>query len=183
MQPKRLLNPGPRWKSQPLYGEQNTRVAHVEITPADPDFGKLISPRGSGADQRSFRGRDFNNFAPRIGFAYQLESKTVIRASYGIFYQGTFLLPTGATPEENPPYYLQVNIPTQTSSPTSLVPIRDGFAPAALNPTVLDGRSLAAVWPYTWSDGVTNQWNINVQRSLPENSLLSVAYVGSNTVH
>jgi hypothetical protein len=163
--------------------EQNNRVANFEINPADPSFGKLITPRGGGADQRSFRSRDFNNFAPRIGFAYQLDTKTVIRAGYGIFYQGTFLLPTGATPEENPPYYLQVNIPTAVSSPTSLVTIRDGFAPGALNPTVLDGRSLAAVWPYNWSDGVTNQWNINVQRSLPKNSLLSVAYVGSNTVH
>ena len=181
--PKLTLNIGLRYEYQSPYVEQNNRVANFVINPADLDFGKLISPRGGGTDQRSFRGRDFNNFAPRIGFAYQLPSKTVIRASYGIFYQGTFLLPTGATPEENPPYYLQVNIPTQTSSPTSLVTIRDGFAPGALNPTVLDGRSLAAVWPYNWSDGITNQWNFNVQRTLPGNSLLSVAYVGSNTVH
>ena len=181
--PKLTLNIGLRYEYQSPYVEQNNRAANFVINSSDPSFGKIIAPRGDGSDQRSFRGRDFNNFAPRIGFAYQLDTKTVVRASYGIFYQGTFLLPTGATPEENPPYYLQVNIPTATSSPTSLVTIRDGFAPGALNPTVLDGRSLAAVWPYTWSDGVTNQWNFNVQRSLPKNTLLSVAYVGSNTVH
>lgn len=48
---------------------------------------------------------------------------------------------------------------------------------------MLDGRSLAAIWPYTWSDGATNQWNFNVQHSLPWNSLVSLAYVGSNTAH
>ena len=112
-----------------------------------------------------------------------MTDKTVIRAGYGIFYLGTFSLVTGATPDYNPPFYLQVNIPTQAAAATSAHIIRDGFSTNALNPTVLDGRSLAAIWPYGWSDGTMNQWNFNVQHSLPWNSLVSVAYVGSNTVH
>ena len=101
----------------------------------------------------------------------------------GFFYLGTFALVTGATPDYNPPFYLQVNIPTQAAAANSAHVIRDGFSGNALNPGVLDGRSLAAIWPYGWSDGTMNQWNLNMQRSLPWNSLLSVAYVGSNTVH
>ena len=31
------------------------------------------------------------NFSPRVGLAYQLNSKTVIRAAYGIFYNSTFV--------------------------------------------------------------------------------------------
>jgi hypothetical protein len=124
-----------------------------------------------------------NNFAPRIGFAYQATKKTVLRGGYGIFYQGTFALVTGATPDYNPPFYLQTDIPTPAAAASSLHIIRNGFSANALNPGVLDGRSLAAIWPYNWADGVTNQWNFNVQRTLPWNSLVSVAYVGSNTVH
>ncbi|MEX2262933.1 MAG: TonB-dependent receptor [Bryobacteraceae bacterium] len=181
--PKLTLNLGLRYEFQSPYVEQNDRVANFVVDPSDPEFGNLIFPRGDGVEERSFRQRDFNNFAPRIGFAYQLTSKTVLRGGYGIFYLGTFSLPTGATPEYNPPFFLQVNIPTQAAAANSVHIIRDGFQPDALNPTVLDGRSLAAIWPYNWSDGTTNQWNFNIQHTLPGNSLVSLAYVGSNTVH
>ncbi|MBI3281039.1 MAG: TonB-dependent receptor, partial [Acidobacteria bacterium] len=181
--PKLTLNLGFRYEYQSPYVEQNNRVANFVVDPSDSAFGSVIFPRGDSAEQRSFRRRDLNNFAPRIGFAYQLTGKTVVRGGYGIFYLGTFSLVTGATPDYNPPFYLQVNIPTQAAASTSAHVIRDGFSSNALNPNVLDGRSLAAIWPYAWSDGTTNQWNFNIQRSLPANSLVSLAYVGSNTVH
>jgi outer membrane receptor protein involved in Fe transport len=179
---KLTLNLGVRYEYQSPFVEQNDRVANFVIDTADPAFGTVIFPRSDSIEDRSFRKRDFNNFAPRIGLAYQLDSNTVIRAGYGIFYLGTFTLPTGATPDYNPPFYLQVDIPTPAAASTSAHIIQNGFSALALNPNVLDGRSLAAIWPYPWSDGTTNQWNINVQRSLPGNSLVSVAYVGSNTV-
>jgi len=181
--PKLTLNIGVRFEYQSPYVEQNDRVANFVVDPSDAGYGTVIFPRGDSVEQRSFRKRDLNNFAPRIGFAYQANSKTVIRGGYGIFYLGTFSLVTGATPDYNPPFYLQVNVPTQAAAANSAHVIRDGFSGNALNPGVLDGRSLAAIWPYSWSDGTMNQWNLNVQRSLPWNSLLSVAYVGSNTVH
>jgi hypothetical protein len=180
---KLTLNLGVRYEYQSPIVEQNNRVANFVIDPADRGFGTVIFPRGDGVEQRSFRRRNFSNVAPRVGFAYQLTPRTVIRGGYGIFYLGTFTLPTGATPDYNPPFYLQVNIPTQAAAAASAHIIRTGFASTALNPDVLDGRSLAAVWPYSWSDGTTNQWNFNLQHSLPWNSLVSVAYVGSNTVH
>jgi hypothetical protein len=179
--PKLTLNIGLRYEYQSPYVEQNDRVANFVISRTDPDFGKIIFPRGDSVEQRSFRKRDLNNIAPRVGFAYQLSDKTVLRGGYGIFYLGTFSLPTGATPDYNPPFYLQVNIPTQAAAATSTHRIQDGFSANALNPTVLAGRSLAATWPDSWSDGKTHQWNVNVQRSLPGNSLVSLAYVGSTT--
>ncbi len=180
---KLTLNLGMRYEYQTPYVEQNDRVANFVVDPADRGFGTIVFPRGDGVEDRSFRRRDLNNLAPRVGFAYQAGRKTVIRGGYGMFYLGTFTLPTGATPDYNPPFYLQVNIPTQAAASTSAHVIRDGFSPSALNPTVLDGRSLAAIWPYSWSDGTMNQWNLNVQHSLPWNSVVSLAYVGSNTVH
>jgi hypothetical protein len=61
--------------------------------------------------------------------------------------------------------------------------IRNGFAATALRPDVLSGRTLFNSWPYDLPDAMTHQWNFNLQRSLPGNSVLSAAYVGSNTVH
>ncbi|HTM51705.1 MAG TPA: TonB-dependent receptor, partial [Bryobacteraceae bacterium] len=181
--PKLTLNLGFRWEYQSPYVEQNNRAANFVIDPKDAAFGTIIFPRGDSVEERSFRRRDLNNFAPRVGFAYQASPKTVVRGGYGIFYLGTFSLVTGATPDYNPPFYLQVDITTQAAAATSAHIIRDGFSSAALNPNVLDGRALAAIWPYTWSDGSMNQWNLNVQHNLPWNMLVSLAYVGSNTVH
>ena len=152
--PKLTLNLGVRYEYQSPYVEQNDRVANFVVDPADSGFGTVIFPRGDSVEQRSFRRRDLNNFAPRVGFAYQITDKTVIRGGYGIFYLGTFALVTGATPDYNPPFYLQVNIATQAAAATSAHIIRDGFSSNALNPNVLDGRSLAAIWPYSWSDGI-----------------------------
>src|SRR5258705_6417787 len=46
----------------------------LKFTPANSQFGKsLVKP-------------DKNNFAPRVGFVYQLSSETVLRAGYGRFY-------------------------------------------------------------------------------------------------
>ncbi len=44
----------------------------------------------TGGYGRALRTPDHNDFAPRVGLAYQLDSKTVIRSAYGIFYNSTF---------------------------------------------------------------------------------------------
>lgn len=180
--PKLSLNLGLRYEYQSPYVEQNDRAQNFIIDPDDARFGTLI-PTGSGVEGRSFRKRDLNDWGPRIGLAYQVTPKTVIRAGYGIFYVGTFRLPVLADPTANPPFYLQNDIRTQVASATSQVVVRDGVPPDALNPDVIRGRSLVGVWPFNFRNGMTNQWNFNVQQSLPGNSLISLAYVGSNTVH
>ena len=180
--PKLSLNIGLRYEYQSPYVEQNDRAQNFIIDPDDARFGTLI-PTGSGVEGRSFRKRDLNDWGPRIGLAYQVAPKTVIRAGYGIFYVGTFRLPVLADPTANPPFYLQNDIRTQVASATSQVVVRNGVPPDALNPDVIRGRSLVGVWPFNFRNGMTNQWNFNIQQSLPGNSLISLAYVGSNTVH
>lgn len=179
--PKLSLNIGLRYEYQSPYVEQNDRAMNFIIDPEDSRFGTLI-PTGSGVEGRSFRKRDLNDWGPRVGLAYQVTPKTVIRAGYGVFYVATFRLPVLADPTANPPFYLQNDIPTQAASSTSRVVIQDGVPPDALNPDVIAGRSLVGVWPFAFPNGTTHQWNFNIQQSLPGNSLVSFAYVGSNTV-
>lgn len=179
--PKLTLNLGLRYEYQSPYVEQNDRANNFIIDPDDSRFGTLV-PTGSGVEGRSFRKRDLNDWGPRVGLAYQVTDKTVIRAGYGVFYVATFRLPVLADPTANPPFYLQNDIRTNVASARSEIIIRNGVPADALNPTVIAGRSLVGVWPFNFPNGTTNQWNFNIQQSLPGNSMFSAAYVGSNTV-
>ena len=117
---KLTFNLGIRYEYQTPYVEQNDRAANFIIDPSNSAFGTLV-PTGSGAEGRSFRKRDLNDWGPRIGLAYQLNDKTVIRAGYGVFYVGTFRLPVLADPTANPPFYLQNDLPTAAGAANSRI--------------------------------------------------------------
>ena len=55
---------------------------------ANFDLGtrKLVLAKDGSIEDRALRKMDWNNFAPRIGLAYQVTKKTVIRSGYGLGY-------------------------------------------------------------------------------------------------
>ena len=79
MTPKLTVNLGVRYDYATWPYEGADRMTNLDpitgqkFTPANSDFG------------RSLVQSDKNNFAPRIGLAYQVNSNTVVRAGYGRF--------------------------------------------------------------------------------------------------
>jgi hypothetical protein len=110
------------------------------------------------------------HYAPRIGLAWQVMNKTVLRAGGGIFYdrfQGNpvfDMLPN--PPSTNRPqfYYGQLN-----AIPPSSAGI---YFPASVNGFDKNGQV-----PTTYN------WNLSVQRELPYNVLFDIGYVGSLANH
>ena len=181
---KLTLNLGVRYEQQTQYTEQNLRVSNFIWEPGDPNFGTLVEPTPGSRFGESFIQRDKNDWAPRVGFAYQLDDKTVVRGGYGIFYLGNFVLSATRDPSANPPFFLIADTPTNSQAATSNMIVREGFPADLLDPSApLDGKAMFGAWPDSFPNGMTNQWNINVQRTLPGNALFSIAYVGSNTVN
>jgi hypothetical protein len=128
---------------------------------------------------------DRNNFAPRIGLAYTPrwgkflfgDQKTVIRAGYGVFYDGLFtniLDNTAATP------------PNATGGTITGGAGRgqadslEQLANVLPNPT---GEALIDTIPRNLVNPVTQQWNLDFQREIPGKMVLTVAYVGTRGTH
>jgi hypothetical protein len=180
---KLTLNLGMRWEYQPPFVERNNRLANFVTDPGLPGFGTIVRVQGDGVEQRSFVRRDLRDFAPRVGLAYQVTPSTVIRAGYGIFYDTNVQTPFSDLPVSNPPFYVQSDFPTANQSAVSSLTVRSGFPPSALQSSSLAGLALFSAWPYAMPIGITNQWNINIQRTLPGNTVLSAAYIGSHSAH
>jgi hypothetical protein len=149
----------------------------------DPSTGQIFTPENSPFG-RSLVRSDKNNFAPRIGLAYQLASNTVVRAGYGRF----FILFERAGSEDQ----LALNLPflvnnvvgaTNTTSTVNNIRLQNGFNlsldPSAVNPLTVRVR---AVNPEARMP-LVDQWNIGFQHLLPGNMVVTVDYVGTKGTH
>jgi hypothetical protein len=127
---------------------------------------------------------DKNNFAPRVGLAYQLTPRTIMRAGYGRF----FMLFERAGSEDqlalNLPFLVQNNVTAANNNSTANnIRLRTGFN-LSLDPSSVDPRlvRLRAVNPEAVDPSI-DQWNIGIQRLLPGNMVITADYVGTKGTH
>jgi len=126
---------------------------------------------------------DRNNWAPRLGLAYQATPKTVLRAAYGHFFGASPHMAHGTVG----PFGFRTENPWVTSldgiTPFNLLrnPYPQGFRPspgAAEGLLTQAGANLQGVLRDTVTP-YTMQWNLNIQRELPSGTVLEVAYVAN----
>ncbi len=122
--------------------------------------------------------RDPDNFAPRFGFAFRPFSgnKTVVRGSYGVFYNVN-MLNNLTESSKNIPFSAGIN---EINNP-GIVRIRMSSATVS-NVAATSAREVLAV-PDNYGVGDVQQWTLNVQRVLPGAMVLEVGYVGSKSSH
>ena len=138
---------------------------------------------GSG-DHHLWNGEN-NNFLPRIGFAYQLDDKTVLRGGYGMFYDtiGVNRSPviqsgfTSTTPiQASLDNGLHFVATTANPFPNGLIPP----AGASGGLTTYLGQSLA-VYPTKRTQPYSQRWTASVQRTVKD-VLMEVSYVGNKAI-
>ena len=176
--PKLTFNLGLRYDYATWPYEGRDRLTNL-----DPLTGQLFTPANSPYG-RSLIQPDKNNFAPRLGLAYQWNDETVLRAGYGRFYM---LFERAGSEDQlalNLPNLVQNNVTAANNNSTANnIRLRTGFN-LSLNPASVDPRlvRLRAINPEAVMPSI-DQWNLGVQHRLYGNLVVTADYVGTKGTH
>jgi outer membrane receptor protein involved in Fe transport len=132
---------------------------------------------------------NWKEFAPRVGVAYQVTPKTVVRAGYGWSYSlGTFGSTFGHNVTQNPPVLANQNLNRANpfsgvftlaqgpTAPQTVTPNINGSVPL---PVGISGKARPALFVMP----VTYTYNATVEQQLTNKVVVSAGYVGNQTRH
>ena len=189
------VNYGLRWEYYPIFAHDHYgAVRYDQATYTVLIGGEGGTPWDTGASASK------KGFAPRLGLAYRLGSKTVIRTGYGITIdpdnmrnqRNAFpsVLNQDFTPANS---YMFVTTPgvthasLRTGIPAGTAPdITSGkFTPStvASSTTYLPTTNIAASFPQDMNRGYIQSWNFFLQRELSKTMTAEAGYVGTHAVH
>jgi hypothetical protein len=193
---KLTFNLGLRYELVTPPWEQNNHLANF-----DPTTDTLIQASSGSLYNRSLLNIDKKDLAPRFGFAYQLDPKTVIRGGYGIGYMHYFRFGGESTLGYNGPYIVDATInqtpPDQLTGATQQLCTSLTENPATCFRTTQSGyqtnfataqnfstleaqtRYIPRIFPAAY----VQAFHLTVQREIMKNTTLEVSYVGSHALH
>ena len=173
---KLTVNLGLRWEYNEWPHHRRGRMGGFDSidgnfywTSKNPITGAAANIRNTIAEPQ------YMNFAPRIGFAYRMMPRTVVRGAYGIFYNP----PAGwewSTGRGNWPFSLSDNltgINIAGARPTRADQFFGSFDPAKVAPSAQHTIARDLQTPYM------QNWNIGVEHQLTQTLLLEMNYQGS----
>ena len=189
--PKLTVNYGLRWE---IYYPQ-TVTGKDKGGWLDIHTGEMLVAGENGVSLRGPIENSFKNLAPRLGIAYQIDSKTVVRMGYGrSFDVGMFGSIFGHSVTQNLPV-----LGTQSLQPSNnwdqVFNLSTG--PQPLDPsTILDQQPLGPTGNHLFPNGIrawiypdrmrlptVDAWNATIQRQITSTFSLEAAYVGNKGTH
>ncbi len=189
--PRLTLNLGLRWEAEGALAQSDkaglgwdvassTMLVSEQATnrPAIESFYRNIRPEIAVrfVPQVAPYDTDWNNFQPRIGFAYSLLSKTVIRGGFGIYFDSP-QIQSMASSNDFAPNTLR---PIWTANPT--VPDL-GYNPEGNTAAENTLRTAPlTIFPFisrNFPYGRVHQWNLSVQHQIGSSFVLETMYQGS----
>ena len=191
---------GLRWEYYPIYSHD-----HYGAVRFDPTTLNILIGGEGGVPWDTGASANKKNFGPRLGAAYRLGQKTVIRSGYGISidpdnmrnqrnqFPSTIL--QDYTPLNTYQFVSYVGVPN--SDGASQVKLSDGI-PAANLPNITVGTIKpstvssattylptigTATFPANFNRGYYESWNFFVQREFSSTLVAEVGYAGTHGVH
>lgn len=162
--PKLTLNLGLRYEFQRYPREIHGRAEFFDFATAQ----EIVTGHGVRPE---IVDPDYNNFAPRVGLAYQLNKNTVMRAGGGIYY---------STDNANELQFEIVGAPFYSSQ--TITSTKPDIALGNLFPTAGVG---AAFNPFTLNlhnrTPYVSQWTFDIQHTFASNNFVEIGYTGSTS--
>ena len=178
------LNLGARYEYVTPYFESQDRMSNF-----DPATNTIVAATDGSIGDRALVDPDRNNFAPRLGFAFQVSRDTVVRGGYGLGYIHFNRLASAGLLATNFPVVTRATV-TQSTTQTvggvsQPVPLctgdqfsgcfrttQQGYAPNLPNNVVLH-------IPRDTPAGMTQSYHVSVQRQFTPSLIVDLGYVGN----
>jgi len=179
--PQLTLNLGLRYEFSTPPVEGRNHIANF-----DPDGnGSLIFAHPGSLASRALVDTDTRNFGPRVGFAYSLAARTVLRGGYGIYYTSFERFGSEDELALNPPFLINRQVTAAAGVPALVA--RQGFPANFLDPATIDysnlqGFHIRAVSRHAPSPTV-QQWSLGLQREFADHWTAELDYVGTKSTH
>jgi hypothetical protein len=122
------------------------------------------------------------NFGPRLGIAYSLNDRTVMRAGYGLIWIEMAGITTPFTTPQFPFIQTVSQRTLDNILPAFVLSNGPSVAPIPLTPDAGLGQGVFAV-DANLGSGYAQQWNFAVQRQVMKNMVIELAYAGSKITH
>ncbi len=168
---KLTLNIGLRWDAPLYYHEVKNRSGVFDLARGE------IRQYGVDGFRNTPWEQDWNNFAPRFGFAYNVRDRTVIRGGYGLFTVGT--MSSGAFGFLQPEPIFADAAAGRYNTIDQITP-RTSLDQVPYQPLDKTGRNAqrVSIYPDSNPTSYMQQWNFNIQQQVGE-VMLEIGYAGS----
>lgn len=182
--PRLTVNAGLRWEIIPPFYERTNRISYIDLNEPNPEANNSPGALVFGKNPSKTYWKEFG---PRLGFAYQLSDKMVVRGGYAMMntppianswgysaftygYNAGKNIRAGTSPTgfvDDPAAYLSQPYPAFTATLPDT------------NPSAGNWDAYATTAPDANRPGYTQNWNFTIQYRLPGDTVLEAAYVGN----
>jgi hypothetical protein len=164
--------------------EKYNEMANLDIAPG---FGSVavVAPSVPGPYSGPFPAGlinpDYRNFSPRLGLSWKapfIKRSTIVRAGYGIYYNGQSYIPFGLKLAQEPqppglsPFAVSESV---NSSPVNPLTLADGLVEVTTPGTITNTYAVDRYYrtPYAQT------WNLTIQHDLGRGFFMEVGYLGT----
>lgn len=176
--PKLTLNLGVRYEYATPQWEASNRLTNF-----DPVSNRLIPAKDGSIADRAQINPDRNNWAPRFGFAYSLNPKTVFRGGYGISYVHFNRAGGGNILGINGPQVV-IAVVAQNPANAGFRTTQEGYPAGLTDPDKFNPlASNISYYPRESPTGYVQSWQFSIQREIFKDAVVDIGYVGNKSTH
>jgi hypothetical protein len=179
------LNLGIRWEQTRPLVEKNNRWSNFNPDIMNKTLGVPGALEFASPEKRSFEGKpEWTSFSPRLGFAYRLTDRAVLRSSYGIFYSPISMQYWFGIPYGN--FGAKGFVGVDNMGTTGNIPrfgwdngYPGNYVAPTQNPDYLEW-GMVAIDENALKPGYTQNYDMSVQYSFTSNDMLEVTFMGND---